>query len=265
MTERHDSTAPPMARIGDLVDFPARLAQIGEARQRYRAMMIARHGWPETVNCPSCGDTGRQPDGGNRPCFCEVGQAIEERERQFESWKARCPRRFREFTLASHPNGDAVAAVHRWLSAGVRRGQNLVLSGPVGTGKTGLAIGALRELHLAGWASRYATVPDMLDAMRPRDRNDPDSLLAADLGMGRLQRVRVLLMDDLGAEKESEWAAERLYLVINGRYERKLPTIVTTNKTLVELRDAVGERAISRLTEDSELVHVGGRDLRRAS
>lgn len=248
-----------MQRIGEVMDFPRRLEEISEARQRYRAEQIARHDWPDTVICPGCGDAGRDPETG-APCGCERGRRMEEHDRRDRDWGARCPRRFRDFTLDSHPNREAVAKVTGWLDVDVFRGANLVLVGSVGTGKTGLAIGALRELHRWGRTVRYGTVPDILDAMRPNPTQEQ-----SDLGMREIQRVQVLLMDDLGTEKASEWQAERIYMAINGRYERELPTIVTTNRTMPELRDLVGERTMSRLTDDAVLVAVRGRDLRRAS
>lgn len=254
-----------MQHIAEAVDLPAKLRDIGEARAQFRARQLNRYGWPDTVRCAGCGDTGRQPDAGKVPCYCVMGQEIEQHEQRERDWEARMPRRFQRYTLDSHPNRIATERVEQWCQDGMARGQNLILLGSVGVGKTGLAIGALRAAHIAGRTVRYGTVPTILDAMRPRDKNNPDAVGEADLGIRTLQRVHVLLMDDLGTEKETEWAAERIYMVINGRYERELPTIVTTNRTMDEMRDAIGTRAVSRLTEDADLVHVAGHDLRRAS
>ena len=254
------STNGTMRRIGDVVDLPAKLSEIDQARRRFRELQAQRHGWDIGVRCVSCGDTGWMPET-EQPCMCETGREVERREKAELAWHdSLCPRRFRDYTLATHPNAAAVASVWRWIAEGQPHGQNLLLSGPVGTGKTGLAIAALRALHLDGQRVMYRTVPDALDAMRPnKTQVDPE------LKARELTRVGVLMLDDLGAEKASEWVTEQLYLIINGRYERELPTIVTTNRTLPELRAMIGERNVSRLTEDAAMVPVGGRDLRRAS
>lgn len=248
-----------MTRLGDVVDIKSRLSEIDALRRTYRREQIARHGWAEDVTCPTCGDTGRQPDAKSIPCYCRRGQEIEQHLEREAAWEATCPRRFRRFTLESHPNRPAVEQVTDWLASGEPQGRAVVLYGSVGTGKTGLAIAALRELHLAGKRVRYGTVPDLLDGLRPkRDEQKYD-----EVSMHDLQRIRVLLMDDIGVEKATEWQAETIYKIINGRYERELPTIVTTNVKLPDLRNRIGERAMSRLTDDAVFVHVNGQDLRR--
>ena len=59
----------------------------------------------------------------------------------------------------------------------------------------------------------------------------------------------MLILDDLGAEKPSDWVKEQLYVIINRRYENMLPTIITTNCTMNELKDRIGERTASRIIE----------------
>ncbi|MDP9364395.1 MAG: ATP-binding protein, partial [Chloroflexota bacterium] len=59
--------------------------------------------------------------------------------------------------------------------------------------------------------------------------------------------------------------AQQLYLLVNGRYETRRPTIVTTNRLLADLEATVGPRVVSRLTEDFEPVGMTGDDVRRRS
>jgi DNA replication protein DnaC len=61
--------------------------------------------------------------------------------------------------------------------------------------------------------------------------------------------TQLLVLDDLGAEKASEYVLDRLYLIINGRYENDLPTLITTNLGLEQLRQQVGPRIVSRISE----------------
>jgi DNA replication protein DnaC len=167
----------------------------------------------------------------------------------------------REYTLAGHPNAQAAATAGVWLEREAQGGTNLVLTGHVGTGKTGLAMGVLREAAMHGGTVRFGTVAGVLDGLRPR----PEGRQVqedGDRGMAALQRTQLLLLDDLGVEKSSEWQAERLYLIVNGRYERRLPTIVTTNRTQAELVARVGERVMSRLMDRVRVVALTGADRR---
>jgi DNA replication protein DnaC len=244
-----------MQQISELTTQIERIDRARKARRRER---IARHGWAEAVSCAECGDTGWVPGWRDRPCrCCERGRVETERRERERAWEARCPRRMRGYTLDGHPNGSAAAVVRGWLEQEARGGTNLVLTGHVGTGKTGLATGALREAALAGWSVRSGTVADVLDGLRPRPERD-----AGEVAMAALQRTGLLLLDDLGVEKSSEWQAERLYMIVNGRYERGLPTIVTTNRTQAELVARVGERVMSRLMDRVRVVALTGADRR---
>ena len=72
-------------------------------------------------------------------------------------------------------------------------------------------------------------------------------------------------MDDLGAEKPSDWVSEQLYMIINSRYEDMLPTIITTNCNTKELIERLGERTVSRIIEMTEPVTIKASDYRLKS
>ncbi len=76
-------------------------------------------------------------------------------------------------------------------------------------------------------------------------------------------RSSLLLVDDLGAAKTSEWTEELTYRLVNHRYEHLLPTVFTTNLTIRDLRDALGDRIASRLAQMTERVTLTGADRRR--
>lgn len=80
-----------------------------------------------------------------------------------------------------------------------------------------------------------------------------------------LARCPLLLLDDLGAAKTSEWTEELTYRLINHRYEHMLPTLITTNLPTAELRTALGDRVASRLAEMTERVILTGPDRRRTA
>jgi DNA replication protein DnaC len=75
--------------------------------------------------------------------------------------------------------------------------------------------------------------------------------------------VDLLHIDDLGAEKRTDWVLEQLYSIINERWQEQRSIIVTTNLFDVdELRDQIGPRTVSRLHEMCDLIPIMGRDRR---
>lgn len=255
-----------MRKISDVVDLDEYRIRLQRARDTYRARMLTRWGWPATVHCPTCGDFGRTPETGE-PCLaCETGREIAEREAAERRWVDRCPRRFQAFTLDTHPSAAAVAKARMWIEAREVLGDNLIISGGVGTGKTGLAFGIVRSCYLAGKTVQFGTLADILDDLRPRPEGRPVQQDHA-VSLDTLQRCHVLLLDDVGVEVLTDWGAEQFYKIVNERYQRSLPTIVTTNHSLDRLGDihpAMGERIMSRLTETFLIIPMIGPDLRRS-
>ncbi len=72
----------------------------------------------------------------------------------------------------------------------------------------------------------------------------------------------ILILDDIGAERSSEWTRERLYLILNKRYEYMLPVIFTSNCDLDLLAEQVGDRITSRIKGMTILLKVDGEDKR---
>lgn len=160
-----------------------------------------------------------------------------------------------------------------WAKAG-RGAGGLYLTGPVGTGKTHLGFAALAEwcrvTETVPRAARYDTwdtirfgptvhtvrATALLDQLRP-GANDARQVVED------CQGARLLFIDDIGAEKPSEWTQEKLYEVADERYSRCLPLIVTSNLPPRSLAEHVGERTASRLAEMCTLVPLTGPDRRR--
>lgn len=141
----------------------------------------------------------------------------------------------------------------------IRTGPSLLLLGSTGTGKTHQAYGAMRELALSGAACGWelATAADIYGRLRPRRNADTEAVF------GNLARTQVLVVDDLGAAKQSDWTNEINYRLINYRYEQKLPTLITTNVPPRDLSDTLTERVASRLVEMAQRVVLKGHDRRR--
>jgi DNA replication protein DnaC len=101
-------------------------------------------------------------------------------------------------------------------------------------------------------------VSSLLDALRPNSGQDSDKLIEI------AQRVPILMLDDLGAEKVTEWTLERLTLILDERYVEMRPTLITSNVPLHKLRLHVGDRIESRVAEMCEKVALTGPDRRRS-
>lgn len=180
-------------------------------------------------------------------------------QRTIETTDRRVPVRFREAT-ADHPD---IAA---WCAEFSSASTSLLILGPTGVGKTHLAFGAIRDLAARGVAVKWLalTAPDLYARLRPRDGVD---------GEGEFQAIasaELLLLDDLGAAKASEWTEEVNYRLVNHRYDRALPMLLTSNLPAVakdgkpDLRTVLGERVMSRLTEMCQYVTLRGPDRRRS-
>lgn len=167
-------------------------------------------------------------------------------------WDAIVPKRFRTAHLDDF-GGPTRETLGEW--AANPAGRNLIVVGPVGTGKTHAAVGACRPTFFeAGSTLAFWPVVDALDVMRPDgDRAAADAMRSVDL----------LLLDDLGAEKGSEWTEERLFALVNWRWADERPIVATSNVPLDRLRESLPPRTWSRLVgSDAVVVNIGGADRR---
>jgi DNA replication protein DnaC len=139
---------------------------------------------------------------------------------------------------------------------------SLLLFGATGTGKTWQAYGALRAIAESGhppvdwYGERMA---DLYANLRPGSDNDTERLYA------QYAQASLLLIDDLGAAKESEWTEEIACRLVDTRYANCTPTIFTTNLGVGELRGVVGDRIASRLAQMCTSIVMRGPDRRRSS
>jgi DNA replication protein DnaC len=140
-------------------------------------------------------------------------------------------------------------------------GDGLWFMGDVGTGKTTLAMLVSRTALAAGRGVAIYSLPRLIGLIR-RTYDEGSALSDADL-IEQLVTVDLLHIDDLGAERTSDWVLEQLYSIINGRYEEQRSIVLTTNiKDPGELERQVGQRTVSRLTEMCQQVPVFGADRR---
>jgi DNA replication protein DnaC len=198
---------------------------------------------------------------------------------------ARVPDRLRPLGLASFPSDERGAAAVRtcrvWLagwSAGSR--SNLILWGNVGTGKSGLAWGLTQEVvklrcarldpdaeEWVGGICAFENWRELLADMRAAISVGARGRLPA---LARARAAGVLVLDDLGAERVTDFAREELAGLVEARHGARRPTVVTSNylpsvlaSRLGHEDEVVGRRILSRLTEDSMVVEVRGPDRRK--
>jgi DNA replication protein DnaC len=171
------------------------------------------------------------------------------------------PRRLADYRLDTSPQPIIAAELSRWVASSPwHRGENLLLYGGIGTGKTGLAIGALRAAHEAGVSTELIILSDWLIKQRPSGAG-----LVEEDQMEIASQPSLLVIDDIGTQKDSQFTYERIYVLINRRYLAMKATIVTTNHSdRSVLSTSLGERATSRLLEQCLPIEVEGPDFREA-
>lgn len=205
-----------------------------------------------------------------RPCECRHQRLHSARLRGVASV---LPPRYRGVSFDRPPISDmardlqtksAVEEVREFsddLDRRLAEGSGICLFGGVGTGKTTLAMLVSKTAIEAGRSVAIYSLPKLLARIRRTyaAEQGEDSYLAF---FERLTEVDLLHVDDLGAEKSSDWVLEQLYALVNERYESQRSMIVTTNLEFKELEDQIGARTVSRLNEMCRPIPLFGEDSR---
>jgi DNA replication protein DnaC len=195
----------------------------------------------------------------------EVAHPCECRSRRLSQARARgvnqtLPARYRSVSFDAPPVADmardprsraVVAGIRAYvdrLDDNLAAGRGLWLMGDVGTGKTTLAMLVSRHAIEAGRTVGVYSLPRLLARIRRTYEADAreDSYLAF---FDRLTSVDLLHVDDLGAEKSSDWVLEQLYAIVDERYQARRAVVVTTNLRVEQLEEQIGQRTVSRLVE----------------
>ncbi len=185
-------------------------------------------------------------------CGCRAARIAAARIRHLEG---RIPRRYRGVSFDRPPISDLarvapeqIQKVRRYTRAigeQLDSGHGLWIVGDVGTGKTSLAMLVSKTAIDAGRSVAIYSLPRLLNLLRESLESSGGLIDLLD----RLTAVDLLHIDDLGAEKQTEWVLEQLYSIVNARYESERAIITTSNLMPEELAERLGARTVSRLEE----------------
>jgi DNA replication protein DnaC len=222
--------------------------------------------------CPRCLGSGWEsvPDKGARPCPCR----IEDRRAKLLA-AAKLPPRHSQCTLANYypdkANGTQLRAfsyAYRLIDDYPAIDRGLLFMGSVGVGKTHLSVAILRGLIGKGIPGLFYDFGSLLKEIQksynPVSQTSEMEVLAPIYG------AEILVLDELGASKPTEWVCDTLRQIIGRRYNDKKLTIFTTNyldeqtaPALETLEERIGARLRSRLYEMCKTVIMDGTDYRR--
>jgi DNA replication protein DnaC len=210
-------------------------------------------------------------------CDCTEQRLIEAKARAEQEDKLRRTRRLFSLSQLEGRFGDATFSTWRhspqtehafkaatqYVDSWPERraaGDGLMFIGDVGTGKTRLAASIVRALVEREAAAVFQSVPSLLTRIRgsygqsgERESQLLEALMDADL----------VVLDDIGVEKVTDWVLDRLYVIIDSRYLRRAPVIVTSNLMPDDLADRIGQRLVDRLVEMCKPIRFQGESERR--
>jgi DNA replication protein DnaC len=225
------------------------------------------------MSCPLCDDTGWKPietDGERRVVRCDCWRETVGQQRLAD---ANIPKRYQHCTIANFTAYNeslerAAAQAGRLADAFPALTRGLFLEGQPGVGKTHLAVAILKQvIQTRGARGLFYDTRDLLRVIR--STYDP-SIRTTEVEILRpVMTADLLVLDDLGAEKTSEWVEETMNLIVNTRYNERRVTIFTSNYPDIpddtdpnSLLFRIGSRMRSRLHEMCEFLALDGADYR---
>lgn len=249
-----------------------RLAVVHDAEESDSSLGRVSSDASELVVCSFCFGTGMEvvPDKGARRCRCRNEDA---RKRLLEA--ASIPRRYEGCSLGNYQpaanNGSQLRAFNyafRLAREYPSADRGLLFMGPCGVGKTHLSVAILRELiEKKGVTCLFYEFGSLLKEIQ--NSYNPISQTSELTVLAPVIEAEVLVLDELGGTKPTNWVRDTMMQVINARYNEKKLTIFTTNytdtgRTLIEetLEDRIGVRLRSRLYEMCKTIVVKGEDYR---
>lgn len=236
------------------------------ALRREKELLLKQNGYPADYlemhyTCPACQDTGYV---GSRKCDCFRREEIRLLYSSSRLEEALAKENFSTLSFDVYDEEQRAAmpaiidACRLFVQTFDGRFQNLMLYGPVGTGKTFLTNCIAKELLDRSHSVVYFTAFQLFELLSPSHTEENDlrqrseAVLDSDL----------LILDDLGTEMLNTFTVSRLFQVLNERALRRRSTIISTNLSLKDFRDLYSERIFSRITSSYTLLKFTGSDIR---
>ncbi len=223
----------------------------GDVRQR-----------PVHQHCETHGDWMRQETMDGPVLSPDCPQCIEERRMSNDLGRAAIPPRYQDHSLETYDaSGEgqkkALNACRQYVGdipETVRRGQNLVFLGTVGTGKTHLACAIGREFIRSGRTVMYARTSEIIRLIRETWRGDTQD--TEQKRYDRLQAYDLLIIDELGQQAGTDNERQILLSVIDNRYDQgNKPTILISNLSAPQLKELLGVPGYDRIRENARVVN----------
>lgn len=212
------------------------------------------HGWLRLDVMPGHQDFGRIIE-------CQCGIVANRRAEVYQA-ASRIPVEYADLDLTTYPDQKIAANVAGWWRE--LPSPWLLLSGNLGVGKTGLEIGLVKKALADGRSALFRPAVELLSDIRAtyrtRDGGGPDEAAL----VGACKSVDVLAVDDIGAERVTGWAQERLFEILNHRYNERRRTILSTNLGPDELEAHLGDRIFARINGMAWMCEILGPNLREA-
>jgi DNA replication protein DnaC len=223
------------------------------------------------LDCPHCGGAGYYKEavafghphfGVLFPCMCKQQEKEQRRIEELERLSNLEPFRDKTFeSFNSTVHGVQRAFVRAVEYAKFPKGW-LILFGNYGVGKTHLAAAIANEALRRHWRVLFAIVPDLLDHLR--STFGPSSEVEYDERFETIRTVPLLVLDDLGTENTTPWAREKLFQIINHRYNDALATVITSNRDPKDIDPRIFSRMSDRALCEEHIM-IDASDYRRLS
>ena len=223
--------------------------------------------------CEFCFDTGKRfTDHGYKVCDCKAGEEIKTKRLYRLLELAEIPPRYTDCSFQNfkpqHETQTQAMIVASTFATNFPTERGLLFVGPVGTGKTHLATSALKTIITTKYVDGFFIEFSEL-LVRIQQSWDAAAQTTQWAVLSRVRDSSILVLDEVGARRLTDWARDILYTIINGRYNRKLLTIFTTNYLDTPtpgdetLEERIGDKLRSRLYEMCKTVEVNGTDYRK--
>ncbi|MBU8922231.1 MAG: ATP-binding protein [Bacteroidales bacterium] len=172
------------------------------------------------------------------------------------------PPKYKSCSLDSFRSGEKFVRFSRDFAEKLAAGGSgsVFLTGRCGSGKTHLAVGILKEAQNAGFSGRalFITTPEFVADLRGTISSNRSEKTVFD----RLNRRQLVILDDLGAGKLSEYVAQSVFLLVDRCYREEIVTITTSNLSLEQIDQRIDPRIASRLSE-GKIIRLDMPDFRR--